>query len=666
MMMLFGSGIPNLLTTLQARATYYENQNCTIGTLDEIKAIAYTAPPVPSPFIISVKTDNVGTSNNDQFTIPWTGTYDVDWGDGNTDTGVVDTQTHTYATNGTYDVSVTAASGQLNFNNTGDKAKLLDISNWGDCTWTSVNNMFFGCSNLATISATDSPDLSGVTKIVQTFSGCTILECDINHWDVSSLSGDSFYRTFKDAKAFNSPLNNWDVSGIIGLYETFHGCNNFNQPLNNAWNKSWSGGFTKTFYSTNIFDQDLSGWDVSSVTNMSSMFSGSAISGSLSNWDVSSVTGFDGVFASATYNEDISGWDVSSATNFIAIFRFNSSFNQPIGNWDVSNVTSMRDMFRNAFSFDQDISNWQISQVTNFGNFMPGVTLSTTNYDALLIAWDGQGAMSYSGTVDFGNSQYTLGGAAEAARTSLIAKWGAITDGGAAPVPLTTNLVASYSFDTDFTDYTGNNNLTVTGNVLAGVAGGVVDDCADFEGTDDYTVAADSDDFSFTDGVTDLPFSISFWANFNTFSQDAYFLSKRDGSGLEYQMDFGGNGLSILLFSQGSTSGYLDSRAAFTPTTGGLTWQHFTFTYDGSGTFVGVKMYIDGVSQTITGSDNGTYVAMSNTTSPINIGSQSWNPTQKEFDGKMDEYHVWKNRELTQAEVTDIYTTELGGTSILP
>jgi hypothetical protein len=49
-----------------------------------------------------------------------------------------------------------------------------------------------------------------------------------------------------------------------------------------------------------------------------------------------------------------------------------------------------------------------------------------------LIAWDAQGAMSYSGTVNFGGSQYTAGGAAEAARTSLISKWGGITDGGAA------------------------------------------------------------------------------------------------------------------------------------------------------------------------------------------------------------------------------------------
>jgi hypothetical protein len=83
--------------------------------------------------------------------------------------------------------------------------------------------------------------------------------------------------------------------------------------------------------------------------------------------------------------------------------------------------------------FDQNISSWDINQVSNFGNFMQSATgLSTVNYDALLIAWDAQGAMSYSGIVDFGTSQYTSGGAAEAARTSLISKWGGITDGGAA------------------------------------------------------------------------------------------------------------------------------------------------------------------------------------------------------------------------------------------
>ena len=39
MMLLFGSGIPTLLTSLKARATYYENETCTTAILDKIEKI---------------------------------------------------------------------------------------------------------------------------------------------------------------------------------------------------------------------------------------------------------------------------------------------------------------------------------------------------------------------------------------------------------------------------------------------------------------------------------------------------------------------------------------------------------------------------------------------------------------------------------------------------
>jgi len=108
-----------------------------------------------------------------------------------------------------------------------------------------------------------------------------------------------------------------------------------------------------------------------------------------------------------------------------------STFNGDISNWDVSSVTNMRDMFYNS-TFNGDISNWDINQVSNFTNFMTNVTLSTANYDALLIAWAAQGAMAYSGTVNFGGSKYTAGGDAAAGRATLVSAWGGITDGGTA------------------------------------------------------------------------------------------------------------------------------------------------------------------------------------------------------------------------------------------
>ena len=169
----------------------------------------------------------------------------------------------------------------------------------------------------------------------------------------------------------------------------------------------------------------------------------------------------------------------------------------------------------------------------------------------------------------------------------------------------------------------------------------------------------------------DLPFSISFWANFKTHSSNpsnaSWIITKRDAStNEEYQVTFFDNSFQFWLFSQGGNSAYVTASLPFTPITGGTTWQHFTVTYDGSQTFSGIKMYIDGVSQTLTDSSVGAYLGMINGSEPINIGSQGWNPTLGEFDGKLDEFHIWKNRELTQLEVTDIYNTENGGNSILP
>jgi hypothetical protein len=46
-----------------------------------------------------------------------------------------------------------------------DKARLIDIKQWGSVTWTSMAEAFQGCSNL-NILATDIPNLTGVTSIV--------------------------------------------------------------------------------------------------------------------------------------------------------------------------------------------------------------------------------------------------------------------------------------------------------------------------------------------------------------------------------------------------------------------------------------------------------------------------------------------------------------------
>jgi hypothetical protein len=97
--------------------------------------------------------------------------------------------------------------------------------------------------------------------------------------------------------------------------------------------------------------------------------------------------------------------------------------NADISSWNTSNGTDFDYTLHQADAFRGALADWDINQATNLTNFMNAATGTTTaNYDALLIAWDAQGAMSFSGTVNFGGSKYTSGGAAEAARTSLISK----------------------------------------------------------------------------------------------------------------------------------------------------------------------------------------------------------------------------------------------------
>tara|TARA_R110000772_G_C13036452_1_gene412394 strand:- start:167 stop:460 length:294 start_codon:yes stop_codon:yes gene_type:complete len=69
---------------------------------------------------------------------------------------------------------------------------------------------------------------------------------------------------------------------------------------------------------------------------------------------------------------------------------------------------------------------------TSLNNFAANVTLPTARYDALLINWDAQNPLDGM-SPDFGNSKYTAGGTAAAARANLISTDGwTITDGGTA------------------------------------------------------------------------------------------------------------------------------------------------------------------------------------------------------------------------------------------
>jgi len=160
--------------------------------------------------------------------------------------------------------------------------------------------------------------------------------------------------------------------------------------------------------------------------------------------------------------------------------------------------------------------------------------------------------------------------------------------------------------------------------------------------------------FSFGNGTTDSPFSVSFWAKLNSVSGTQPFLSKdTTNPNREWAISIfsdSSNGVRIFLKNQGGdTQQSIDSSTALT--TG--VWYHITTTYDGRGgsnAADGLSIYINGILDTPTNISKGTYTAMSNTTAPVYIGKYS----SSEINGKIDETAIW-NTALTEAQVLEIY-----------
>jgi len=70
--------------------------------------------------------------------------------------------------------------------------------------------------------------------------------------------------------------------------------------------------------------------------------------------------------------------------------------------------------------------------VTRMGNMFTNVTLSLSNYDALLLGWSAQ-SLQRDVTFDGGNSQYSF--SSQAARDTLTDAFGwTVTDGGPADI----------------------------------------------------------------------------------------------------------------------------------------------------------------------------------------------------------------------------------------
>ncbi|MGB3145499.1 MAG: BspA family leucine-rich repeat surface protein, partial [Maribacter sp.] len=358
---------------------------------------------------------SAGSSAVNEITIPTNPTfttynYTVDWGDGQSDTGVNGNITHTYATPGTYTIMIDGTFPAIYFNETGDRNKIIEILSWGDIQWQSMENAFFGCENL-NFDLIDSPDLSQVSSLKNMFREGASFNGIVNNWDTSTITDIS--GIFADCSVFNRPIENWITNSVTDMSETFKNTS-FTQPLD-SWNTSSVTNMKEMLYACVNFNQNISNWNVSQVTDMSGMFVACRrFNQPLNNWDVSKVTDMNLMFFRTNdFNQDISSWqvgnvtnmyrafhesaisypmndwDVSSVTNMQQMFADTPNFNQPLNNWDVSAVTNMQQMFQTARVFNQPLNEWDVSAVTNMSQMFAASTSPTsTAFNQPLNNWD--------------------------------------------------------------------------------------------------------------------------------------------------------------------------------------------------------------------------------------------------------------------------------------
>lgn len=245
---------------------------------------------------------------------------------------------------------------------------LTNVMQWGSVSWSSMQNAFLGCNNLQ-ISATDIPNLTGVTNMFSMFKFCHILNgpSNINDWNIANVTDTSYM--FNYAHVFNQNLSDWDTSSITTMKEMF--------------------------FQAMEFNQDISNWNLDSVVDLSLMF----------------VNAFE-------FNQDIGNWNTSAVTDMSLMFSGASAFNQDISHWDTAGVTNMHGMLNTATSFNKNLGGWILHPNVDLTSMLNNGGMDCDNYSATLVGWEANNPTVTNRNLGAFNRNY--GTSAVAARTILV------------------------------------------------------------------------------------------------------------------------------------------------------------------------------------------------------------------------------------------------------
>ena len=304
---------------------------------------------VNNDFIFTINT-NYGTTPT--FNLPlrngFNYNFNVDWGDGNTDTITsynAANKLHTYSSHGIYQIKINGLFETCRFYLDNEHYKLISIENFGNTGIKNMSQAFMSCGNLIAVHDTKGDWCKDVVDMRDMFADCVNLETiDVSDWNISNVN--SMYQMFSNCESLtNLSVGSWDVSNVTDMYGMFRRC-------------------------ASLTSLDVGDWDVSKVVDMSIMFQSCNLLTSL----------------------DVSNWNVSSVINMYQMFyQCNSLTNLNVGDWNISNVTNMSGMFFNV-----------ILDTTSYDNLLVGWSTSSA----------GETQIPTNITFNGGNSKYTSVGEA--------------------------------------------------------------------------------------------------------------------------------------------------------------------------------------------------------------------------------------------------------------
>ena len=356
------------------------------NTLTGSGAIGGGPPPADPALILKYTTTT--PSESIEIKSRTTNNYDVDWGDGSSDTAVTATiKNHTYAAAGTYTVKITGAFPQPYFGGMSatDRAKLIEMSNWGDIQYTLLFDTFEACSNMQ-YTATDYPDLSTATANTSSMLRGLFQDCD-------GITG-------------AIDLTNWtnlECVGSFGLYQMFRGCHNIDSINLSGWTLTHADDCREMFYQVGTGTTNGCTFILDNMTwSDNSTFQGNwqlakINTISLDNWVLDSVSSVnltamfkDSTCPNATLTVDFSSWSNTSQISKIAQTFWGSNITTiNTTGWDTSNITDISFAFYQASDLTEivGLSGWKGNSVTTMRQaFQDAQRLSfaTHNFDSTL------------------------------------------------------------------------------------------------------------------------------------------------------------------------------------------------------------------------------------------------------------------------------------------